>query len=483
MKHASILMGAVMVTGCASLGRFSGEPFEAFPVAPDAPANWAAAGIAGEAERGDWLRQFNDPVLERLVGEALTANPTLEARLAARDAAVFDAIAERGNLRPFITGSARTGGSRTVFEGNDGDAVTSDSAIYGLGLNASWEADLWGRLRAGVDLAETDLAIAEADLASAELSVAAQTAIAWVELNAALAQRQVAAATVEARDRTRELTERRLARGVASALDVRLARSALAQSEADLAFREQTVGEAARRLEVLLGRYPSAEIEAPALLPQLDPIVPVGNPVLLLSRRPDIASAEAQVIAAGLRAEQARLALLPSLDITGSLSTSEDNIENAFDPSFIAGQLIASLSQPLYAGGQLRARRDAFIERARIAVANYADQALTAWQEVEDALAADTFLTAQEAALTRALEEAAFAEDIAERQYQNGLIVIFNLIDAQTRRLNAESSLVTARTQRATNRIRYYLALGGGPTLSSASPDLDAGPAGGSPDQ
>ncbi|MEO0465314.1 MAG: efflux transporter outer membrane subunit [Pseudomonadota bacterium] len=482
MKTETAILSAALLTGCASFEAFQEGKFEAFPIAPDAPDAWAAAGVAGEAETGDWLSGFNDPTMATLVNEALENNYTLAAQVATVRAAAADALAERGNLLPFISGSVNAGGNRSVFENTFGDAVENDSATLGLGINASWEADLWGRLARGVDIADTEAFIAEADLEAARLSVATQTAIAWINLNAAIALERVAQDTFEARTRVTELTERRFARGLSTALDVRTARSALAGAEASIAFRQQATGEAARRLEVLLGRYPSAEIDAPSTLPMLAPIERTSSPTLLLSRRPDIASAEARVIQAGLRAEQARLALFPSLNITSSISTSSsDDFAQAFDPAFIAAQAIGSLTQPLYAGGQLRARADGFVERAEIALANYANSALVAWREVEDALAADMFLATQERAQARALEEAAFAEELAERQYQNGLVSIFNLIDAQTRRLDAEASLVSARSNRATNRVEYYLALGGGLPISDAVTSSSAGRTGGSP--
>jgi len=236
-----------------------------------------------------------------------------------------------------------------------------------------------------------------------------------------------------------------------------------------MAAQRQFTGEAARRLETLIGRYPNAELQVPAVIPTLDVIVPEGNPALLLSRRPDIAGAEARVAAAGLRAEQARLAMLPSLRLTASAGTNTVEFADAFDPERIAANLIASLVQPLFTGGQLDAQRDLAVAQAESAVANYAATALDAWREVEDALAADTFLASQEDAQARALEEARLAEDLAERQYTSGTITIFNLIDAQTRRLTAESQLVTAQASRATNRISYHLALGGGLPTGTAS--------------
>lgn len=258
------------------------------------------------------------------------------------------------------------------------------------------------------------------------------------------------------------MTERRFSRGLSTALDVRTARSTLASADATVASREQASGNAIRRLEILLGRYPAGLIDGNMPLPELPEIAAGGAPADLLDRRPDLAAAEARLIAAGFRAEQARLSLLPSLSITARASTNEDAIGDALDPARLAGQLISSLTAPIFTGGALQADRDAAIARAESAAENYVSIVLTAWNEVEDTLAADIFLARQETAQMLALEEARLAEELGERQYVNGLISIFNLIDLQTRRLNAESSVISARSARASNRVRYHLALGGG---------------------
>ncbi len=462
MRLSYICISALVLTGCASTtSRLAGDKLEFFPLSPDAPEAWAAAGVAGEAPDGNWLAQFDDTTMEALVAEALQANPNLKASAAtvrASRAALRSTDARRG---PQLTGSASAGGTSNSVEiqGNR-DRITDST--FGLGLDASWEVDLWGRLESGVSAAEQDLVASEADLEAARLSIAAQTATSWINLNQSLAQERVAVETFTARERTQRLTERRFERGLSTALDVRLARSAVAGAEASIAARRQQSGNAARALEILLGRYPNAEIDATATLPVLEPLKAQGNPVMLLSRRPDVAAAEARINAAGLRAEQARLALLPSFRITGSASNTEINFEDVFDPERLSARIIGSLAQPLFDGGTLKAERDAAIARAEAAVARYADTVLTSWREVEDAIAADFLLSQQEEAQQRALEEARYAEDLAERQYSNGLVSIFNLIDAQTRRLTAESNLISARAERAINRVRYHQALGGG---------------------
>ncbi|MFN4023399.1 MAG: efflux transporter outer membrane subunit [Hyphomonas sp.] len=466
MKNSFLLMGTAMLAACATspsaVERLAVDRDALFATTPQAPAEWAARGVAGVAPTGDWLSQFNDPVMADLVGEALAANPTLESRAASLRASAALTRAARGQRWPSLSGSMTFGGTSNSLQVGGGATERFNDPLIGFGLDASWEPDLWGRVSNSIAQSDADFAASAADLAATELSIGAQTAIAWIRLNEALAQERIAVLTYEARDRALELTERRVRIGTSGALELRTARSALAQAEATIATRRQFSTEAARRLEVLLGRYPSAELTAPAVIPALEPMQVEGNPLLLLSRRPDIAVLEARLIGAGLRAEEARLALLPSLRFTGSAGTSETDLADALDPQQIAARLIGSLTQPLFNAGALDARRMAAIAQAEAAVANYAGAALDAWREVENALTADILIAQQENAQARALEEARFAEEIAERQYSGGTVNIFNLIDAQTRRLTAESQFVSARADRAVNRINYHLALGGG---------------------
>lgn len=476
MKNSLLLMGTAMLAACATspsgVERLATDRDALFAAAPEAPAEWAARGVAGVADTGNWLDQFNDPVMNQLVAEALAANPTLESRAASLRASAALSRGARGQRWPSLSAAASFGGTSTGVSLPGGGDDRINGEVYGLGLDASWEFDLWGRISNAIAQSDADYAATAADLAATELSIAAQTASAWISLNEALVQERIAVLTYEARLRVVDLTEPRVRAGIYGPLELRTARSVLAQAEAAIAARRQFSNEATRRLEVLLGRYPSAELTAPAILPALPPMDVVGNPALLLSRRPDIAALEARVVSAGLQAEAARLALLPSLSLTGSVGTNETDISDALDPSRIAARLIGNLTQPLFTGGRLDAQRFAAIARAEAAVANYAGAALDAWREVENALTADSLLAQQEEAQGRALEEARFAEEIAERQYSSGTVNVFNLIDAQTRRLTAESQLTTARADRARNRITYHLALGGGvPVMDLAAED------------
>lgn len=481
LKARTIFFASLMLTSsCATVeNTLVGPPADITPQLPAIPDEWVKAGVVGEAPSGNWLDQFDDPTMLALVNEALEANPDIMASEARVRAAREQARGVYGRSLPSIGYNFNNGYSSVVSSQTLGGGVIVDGRFsqpsYQQDFQFNWELDLWGRVRAGNRAARTDFFASEADLAAAQLSLGGQTAIAWIDLNAALEQERISRETFDARARIVELTERRFERGLSTALDVRTARSQLATSEAQIALQEQLRADATRRLEVLLGRYPSTELEAPSRLPLLNPIEPLGNPVLLLTRRPDIAAAEARLEAAGLRAEQARLAILPAFRINGSVfNSSSIEFGDIFDPDRISANIVGALTQTIWAGGSLRADKRAAEANAEALAATYTSTVLTAWREVEDALDADVFLARQLDAQIRAVEESRLAEDLATRQYQNGLVSIFNLLQSQTNRLIAESSMVQASAARATNRINYHLALGGGgPILPEETAEIE----------
>lgn len=413
--------------------------------------------IPEPAESGNWIDQFNSNELSNLIVEALEKNYDVRASLATMDASIASAHAARGRRLPSL--SADTSATYNAY----GDALAlSDGESFGLGLTATWEPDFWGRLSKQVSVADANLEASRADLQNLRLSVAGATARSWIDLTNAKALLELSRDELDVRSRSRELTERRFSAGVSSSLDVRLSRSAEASARASIADAELTVANAARALEVLLGRYPVAEIDAPSALPELGQLQDGGSPADLLARRPDIAAAEARLVASGLRADLARLAMHPRLDFRLTASIDDNEVENLLDPEYIAGRALASLTAPIFNGGALKADAEAALANARASAANYAKTVLSAWREVENARDADLSLAVQEAALTDALREAEAAEVLADRQYQQGLITIFDLINSQTRRISAQRQLIFTRSSRANNRISYHLALGGG---------------------
>ncbi|MEO1151394.1 MAG: efflux transporter outer membrane subunit [Pseudomonadota bacterium] len=457
---------------------------------------------------GDWVGSFGDDALHGLIAEAMVHNNNLQAAVRNLAAARSNVKVTRSALFPTLNAdgsagriaavgnpliAAQAGGGNGDLAGldasdledqfgvdRDGDgrldgldfdgdgfaeAQLPDRRIYinsyQLQARINWELDVWGRIRDETKAAYGDATATLADLDGARLSVASSVAQAWFNLIEARLQRELADRTFEARQSNLRITERRYERGVASSLDVRLSRSQVASDQSNLLLRRQQEAEASRRLEVLLGRYPGAEIEAASRLPELPSLEGAGAPGDVLARRPDILAAEARMEAAGLRARAARKQLLPQLSISANVNTSGPVLADVIDPERLAGNLFSSIAQPIFQGGRLRANAKRAKAQAEAAIFTYTQTALAAYEEAENALAAEVFLAGREAALKLAYEEAAAGEALTERRYNSGAASIFNLLDAQTRRIAAESQYINAQSQRVRNRVQLYLAIGG----------------------
>ena len=226
----------------------------------------------------------------------------------------------------------------------------------------------------------------------------------------------------------------------------------------ELLNREKAMSEAARNLEIIIGRYPSANT-SPKVLPELPPKPSIGSPEDVLKNRPDIISSEIQLEQAGLEVTAARLAFLPSLNITAQWSTSERDWSDAFDPDRLAGNIIGSLTQSIFQGGTRIAQSKVTESQMRIILNQYAKTLLGAAREIEDAMFAENILLERENALSNAFKEAKAAEDLTIDQYNKGVATIFELLDAQSRSLNAESLLINSHLLRITNRIKLHLAI------------------------
>lgn len=503
MRFSGVALAALITASCASMDN---ELLEA--QLPDAPETWAADADAPTAPIGDWIGAFDDSTLRSLIDEALVRNNDFRAAAAALDQARANSKISRAALLPSLnanfnasrnaivtdpTTAATAGGGgadtsglsageledRFGVDNNgdgrldgldlDGDGIaevdTPDRRFYinnfSLGAQIQWELDVWGRLSDETRAAYKDANAAYADLAAAHLSLSARVAQAWFALIEARQQRELAERDTEARESNLRVTERRYSRGVASSLDVRLSRSALGTSQANLALRQRLELEASRALEVLLGRYPAAELEAAEALPVLPELAGAGAPGDLLARRPDLLAAEARMEAAGLRSRAARKQMLPQITLRSNINTSGPIFADLVDPERLAGNIIGGLFQPIFQGGRIRANSRRARAAAEASLFNYAQTVLTAYQEAENALAAEELLAVREDALKLAYEEAAAAEELTERRYASGAATIFNLLDAQTRRISAESQYIQAQQQRVSNRVQLYLAIGG----------------------
>ena len=461
MTARKVAAGLVLTAGLSACATAPLEP----ALDLDTPEAWTTETPDVAPLSDPWWTTFGDAQLDAVVGEALERNYDLQAAAASVAAAEARARIAGADLKPQVGASFDASRRQQVFVGlpipGSGGVLSSTSTSYGLGLNVSWEADLWGRLRAGQAAAVSDARAAEADYDAARLSLAGQAAKAWFAVVEAERQVELARDTVDSRRTTAERIAARYRRGVAPPLDLRLARSNLASAESTLELRRRQLDAAGRQLEILLGRYPRGEVESAPSLPEVPPEIPAGLPSELVARRPDLLAAERRLEAAGFRVNEARRALYPRITLTGSAGTTSDSLGDLVDGDFSVWSLAGSLLQPIFQGGRLRAAVDfAEADRDRV-LALYAQGVLRAFAEVESALAAEHLLAAEEAAQAVATEESNAAVDLAEDRYNAGVGDYLTILESQRQAFLTESRLLTLRALRLSNRADLHLALGG----------------------
>jgi len=292
--------------------------------------------------------------------------------------------------------------------------------------------------------------------------VAGQSARAWVTLIQAQQLLDLAREDLQTRERALDLTQRRYDAGLISSLALRTARSQVASARAAEAQAQEALLNASRQLQEIMGRYPDGVLRADGALPTLGDIAAAGAPEDLLERRPDVLAAESRLRAAGFRIHEARAAMLPRLTLTGTAGASGQGVDDVDDSINLISNLVAGVTVPLFNGGALFAESRATVADRRAAAADYVRTSIAAWSEVESAISADQSLDVREREFASAAEEARAAQELAEREYARGVGTLFDLIDAYTRRIEAERGLINARAERVSNRIAYHVALGGG---------------------
>jgi len=412
------------------------------------PVEWAApADDAGEVDDA-WLASFDDEALNALVAEALsTQNPNLRVLSAQVDRAEASVRVAQAAMRPTVAFGAGVSGTGGAPE------VQSQAAAGAFGV--SWEADVWGRIQAGVNAADENLRATTADFQFARQSLVANVAKAWylaTELNLQVRLAEELAALLE---ETLELVEKRKTVGQVSQQDVSLARANLATARDATEQARGGEQQARRSLEILLGRYPAGEIETASELRPVPPPVPVGLPSDLLERRPDVIAAERRVASAFNASEQARLAKLPRFGLTGAggvTSAVDDFIET----------MAAGAVAPLYTGGALEAQIDIANADQQAAIGAYGTTVLQAFEEVEAALTNEDLLERREEYLAAAVDNNRNAYDIAVMQYKVGQIDLLSVLQMQSRWVGSRVSLLDVQNQCLAQRISLHLALGGG---------------------
>lgn len=413
-------------------------------MAEQVPDTFAAMAEQGTVDDG-WIKSFNDPVLMQLTDEALAANPGLKIARARVDQANALTRQVEAGLKPTIGyGGGYTDSDYKGIAGGEGSAG---------GLDISWEADVWGRIRSAVAGSEESTAATAADYQFARQSLAASVSNGWFMANTAKFQYRFAEEVVKLKQKQVEITVLWQQIGKGTERDVHLARGAAASAKDDARAALSAYENALRSLELLLGRYPSADMETAEKLVAVPPPIPAGIPSEILERRPDLIAAEHQVAAAFYRQKEAELLRLPRFSF--SLGVGLNSLNDA-----IAG-LSAGLLGPLYTGGAIEAEVDKATAVQKEAIAVYAQAALTAFLEVEGLLAAEEHLLKREEYLQTEVNENKKAYDQTKEQYYIGQITLLDVLVVENTWIASRIAEMNIAGRRLVNRVNLHLALGG----------------------
>ncbi|WLI87475.1 efflux transporter outer membrane subunit [Massilia sp. R2A-15] len=452
---AACLLAAGLISGCA-VGPAYKLPSTPQPAAFKEAGPWQPAAPADTLDRGPWWTLFRDPLLNDLAASVEVNNQNVAAAVA--NYAQARALVQQQRASLFPTVSLNAGADKS---GGPGSSSSSDKR-YHLTLGGSWEPDVWGRLRAGVNGASANAQASAADLAAARLSAQGELAANYFTLRETDAQRELLAQTIAGYQRVLQITQNRFNAGIAAKSDVLQAQTQLANAQSDDLTLVRQRAQLEHAIAILLGKAPADFTLAAAPWQANVPDVPAGVPSALLQRRPDIAAAERRVAAANEQIGIARAAYYPNIGLSGSYGTSGSSVSNLFSVSNAVWSLGLSAAQSIFNGGATRAAVAGAEAAQQAATARYRQTVLVAFGDVEDQLAATHVLSQQTVLRRQAADAANLVEEQMLNRYKAGQVSYTEVVQAQATALSARRALVQAQADRQTTAVALIQALGGG---------------------
>ena len=455
LKLVATILVVALFSACSSVPQQTGTvlPFAV-------PSAWSDTGVTATSPARSlvtWWSYFNDPLLSQLVGTALQANTSIVgAQASLRQSRAQRDVAAAG-LWPSL------GSSASMQRGKSGGNSAANS--FKVGLDASWELDIFGAKRSALSSSEALVEANAATLGGTQVSVAAEVALAYIALRNAQTRLAIARNNLASQAETLQLTQWRLQAGLVTSLEAQQARASSEQTRAQLPALQTSIEQNSHALAVLTGQPPaalSAMLGAVQPVPQVSNTLALSMPLETLRQRPDVRAAEYQVTSAFALVSQANAELAPSFKLGGSLGLNVLTLGSLTSGAALATALIASVSLPMFDGGALSAR--VRIQQAALTQAQVTYQAtmLTALKEVEDALIALRGDRERLASLQLASEAAANAAQLARQRFDSGLVDFQTVLETQRTRLSTQDNLASATADISADHVRLYKALGGG---------------------
>ncbi len=427
-----------------------------------ARGDWQPAQHLAAAPRGPWWQVFGDPVLNKLEAQVAQRNQSLAAQLAAYDQARAAIAQAQAAYYPTLSAGAAATRSKSASSSTSVAVPGRISNAVSASATASWEPDLWGKVRLQVQASQASAEASAATLRNTMLSLQASLAQSYLQLRTVDAQLGLAQNTAEAYARALRLTENRYKAGVDTAADVASAKTQLLQAQTSLTDFGVVRAQLQNAVAVLVGTPPSDfALPADGAMPDV-PVIPPGIPAQLLQRRPDLAAAQAQVEAANAQIGVAQTAWFPNLTLSAQSGSQAARVADLFSVPSLFWSLGPSLAATLFDGGLRRAQVASSQAAYRQTVANYRQGVLTALQQVEDNLAAQRILAQEAQQQALVVEAADVSLRLAENQYKAGTAPYLNVITAQTTATSARNAQIALLNRRYTAAVGLIQALGGG---------------------
>ena len=445
------------------------------------PADFASTDGWKQAEprdgviRGNWWEMFGDPLLDELEQQVDVANQTLAQAYATHRAAEAVVAQNRSQLFPTVTLSpnvTRSGSGAGSSHSNTIVGATGSQVVGGGGgtattqyqvpLQASWELDLWGSIRNTIAASGDEAQATAADLENTRLSLHGQLAVLYFQLRGQDAQKQLLDATVVAFQKTLELTKVKHEYGTASDFDVAQAQTQLEQTiaqDSDLGISRAQFEHA---IAVLVGKAASSFSIPVSPLRSNPPAVPLGIPSQLLERRPDIAAAERRVAAFNAQIGVTKAAYFPTVTLSGEFGFASTALSSLFTLPSRIWAFGASLAQTLFDGGKRQAQVEQALANYEFQVAGYRQTVLTAFQQVEDNLAALRILEEEAKLQQDSVDAASLSVQLTLNQYKAGIVSYLNVVTVQATLLNEQRVAVNILNRRLAATVALVRAIGGG---------------------
>ena len=462
MKHRAfflftIFSVSVALAGCIKMGPDFTKPDMGPQVRESYQHIISEADTEQIADR--WWIAFNNPELDRLVEGVFSGNLDIKKALAGISELRSYFVQSRADRFPTLQLKGSAGRQHSTFLG-----ISDEADAYALSLPASFEIDLWGRLARAEEAALATLLKTEENTRTVAQTIISEAITVYFQIESLERRIQITRQSIDSYRRNLSFVERRYKRGVASILDLRQARRALAQAEASLPSLRQELGIRQQTLAVLSGRYP--ETRSARIPPEdyftLPTPVPAGLPSDLLLRRPDIRAAEASLRALNAKVGVAKASRFPAITLTGSFGYSSSELDQLFIPGNDAWNITFGVLHPLFNAGKLKAGQRAAEAQFRQGMADYAKTVLSAFSEVERALLTRREQIEKREKVLTFLTEARATQRVAENRYERGLASYLTVLDAQQARFQAEENLVLVELAILSNRVTLHRALGGG---------------------